>query len=120
MRNYGKDLYESFMPVDKGINYMNDNINGLKKRVIDLQDEIDKTQINPEELINELKEKQILFEKNKSIILNKMKVLDGRNRMLQISLDKNIFYKKVVYVLLAVVISIIIIILFSLSFFKNN
>jgi len=49
-----------------------------------------------------------------------MKVLEGRNRMLQISMDKNIFYKKVVYVLLAVVISVLVIILFALSFFRIN
>ena len=40
--------------------------------------------------------------------------------MLQLSMDKNIFYKKVVYVLLSVVISILIIILFALSFFTPS
>jgi hypothetical protein len=49
-----------------------------------------------------------------------MKILEGRNRMLQISMDKNIFYKKVVYVLIAIVISIIVIVLFAASFFKSS
>jgi hypothetical protein len=118
--NNGQDVYENFMTIDKGIVLMNDNINGLKSHVINLQENIDKTKIDPNKIFNELNEKQVILEKNKSIIRNKMKVLDGRNRMLQISMDKNIFYKKVVYVLLAVVISIIIIILFALSFFRIN
>jgi hypothetical protein len=120
MRNNGEDLYESFMTVDRGIVYMDDNINALKSHVINLQENIDKTKVDPDKIFNELKEKQSILEKNKLIIENKMKILDGRNRMLQISLDKNIFYKKVVYVLLAVVISIIILLLFALSFYKIN
>jgi hypothetical protein len=120
MRNNGKDLYESFMSIDRGILLMDNNINALKTHVINLQENIDKTKVDPQKLFNELKEKQIIIENNKLIIKNKMKILDGRNRMLQISMDKNIFYKKVVYVLLSVVISIIIIILFAFSFFKIN
>jgi hypothetical protein len=120
MRNNGKDLYENFLTVDKGIKLMADNIDALKSNVINLQENIDKTKIDPEKVFNELKEKQIILEKNKAIINDKMKILDGRNRMLQISMDKNIFYKKLVYVLLAVVISIFVIILFALSFFKSN
>ena len=73
-----------------------------------------------EKMFNELKEKQIIMDKNREIIKNKMKILDGRNRMLQISIDKNIFYKKVVYVILSIVIAIIIIILFAVSFFKSK
>jgi hypothetical protein len=120
MRNSGKDIYENFLTVDKGITLMNDNINALKSNVINLQENIDKTKIDPEKIFNELKEKQIILEKNKEIIRDKMKILNGRNRMLQLSMDTNIYYKKVVYVLLSVVISIIIIILFALSFFKSN
>ena len=120
MRNNGKDLYENFLTVNRGIQLMADNIDALKSNVINLQENIDKTKIDPEKVFNELKEKQIILQKNKAIIQDKMKILDGRNRMLQISMDKNIFYKKVVYVLLSVLISIFIIILFALSFFKSN
>jgi hypothetical protein len=120
MRNNGEDLYEFFMTIDKGIVFMDNNINGLKSHVINLQENIDKTKVDPNKIFIELNEKRNILEKNKLIIRDKMKVLDGRNRMLQVSIDKNIFYKKVVYVLLAVVISIIIIILFALSFFRIN
>lgn len=120
MRRNGEDIYEAFMTVDRGLVFIDDNINGLKSHVINLQENIDKTKVDPVKMFNELNEKKNILEKNKLIIQNKMKVLDGRNRMLQISIDKNIFYKKVVYVLLALVISIIIIILFVLSFFKIN
>ena len=120
MRNNGEDEYESFMNIDKGIGFMNDNIIALKSQTINLQENIEKTRINPEKMFNELKEKQIIMDKNREIIKNKMKILDGRNRMLQISIDKNIFYKKVVYVILSIVIAIIIIILFAVSFFKSK
>ena len=120
MRINGKDQYESFMNIDEGIGLMNNNIIALKSQTINLQENIEKTRIDPEKMFNELKEKQIIMDKNREIIKNKMKILDGRNRMLQISIDKNIFYKKVVYVILSIVIAIIVIILFAVSFFKSK
>jgi hypothetical protein len=72
------------------------------------------------QIFNELREKKIIYDKNREIIQDKMKILEGRNRMLQISMDKNIFSKKVVYILLTIVICIILIILFAISFFKSN
>jgi hypothetical protein len=120
MRNIGKDKYESFMNLDRAIDVMNDNIVALKSQTINLQENIEKTKINPEKIFNELREKKIIYDKNREIIQNKMKILEGRNRMLQISMDKNIFSKKVVYILLTIVICIILIILFAISFFKSN
>lgn len=126
MRNIGEDKYEAFMNldrimnVDKAIDTMNDNIIALKSQTINLQENIEKTKIDPEKIFNELREKQIIYDKNREIIRDKMKILEGRNRMLQISIDKNIFSKKVVYILLTIVISIILIILFGISFFKSK
>lgn len=119
MRNNGEDKYETFMNINKGIEVMNDNIIALKSQTINLQENIEKTKIDPSKIFNELKDKEILLEKNKKIIQEKMKILEGRNRMLQISIDKNIFYKKVVYVILTIVIVIIIIVLFAVSFLKS-
>ena len=126
MRNIGEDKYEAFMNLDKIINVdnaidtMNDNIVALKSQTINLQENIMKTKIDPDKIFNELREKQIIYDKNREIIQDKMKILEGRNRMLQISMDKNIFSKKVVYILLTITISIILIILFGISFFKSK
>lgn len=120
MRNYAEDRYRSYMSVDGGIQFMNNQINALRSNVINLQENIEKTKIDPEKMFNELREKQITIENNKAIIKEKMKILEGRNRMLQVSMDKNIFYKKLVYVLIAIAISVIVIILFAVSFFKSN
>jgi adenylosuccinate lyase len=120
MRNIGEDKYESFMSLDNAIDVMNDNIVALKSQTINLQENIEKTKIDPEKIFNELREKKIIYDKNREIIQDKMKILEGRNRMLQISMDKNIFSKKVVYILLTIIISIILIILFGISFFKSN
>jgi len=120
MRNIGEDKYESFMSLDNAIDVMNDNIVALKSQTINLQENIEKTKIDPEQIFNELREKKIIYDKNREIIKDKMKILEGRNRMLQISMDKNIFSKKVIYVLLTIVISIILIVLFGISFFKSN
>ena len=120
MRTNAEDPMSQFMNIDKGIEVMNDNIIALKSQTINLQENIEKTKIDPEKMFNELKEKESILEKNKEIIRNKMKILEGRNRMLQISMDKNIFYKKVVYVILSIVIALIIVILFAVSFFKSN
>jgi hypothetical protein len=118
--NNVEDPMGQFMNIDKGIELMNDNIIALRSQTINLQENIEKTKIDPEKMFNELKEKQSILDKNKEIIRNKMKILEGRNRMLQISMDKNIFYKKVVYVILSIVIALIIVILFAISFFKSN
>ena len=59
MRNNGKDLYENFLTVDRGIQLMADNIDNLKSNVINLQENIDKTKIDPEKVFNELKEKKL-------------------------------------------------------------
>ena len=120
MRSNAEDPMGQFMNIDKGIDVMNDNIIALKSQTINLQENIEKTKIDPEKMFNELKEKQVILDKNKEIIREKMKILEGRNRMLQISMDKNIFYKKVVYVILSIVIAIIVLILFAVSFFKSN
>jgi len=126
MRNIGEDKYEAFMNLDKIINVddaidtMNDNIVALKSQTINLQENIMKTKVDPDKIFNELREKQIIYDKNRGIIQDKMKILEGRNRMLQISTDKNIFSKKVVYILLTITISIILIILFGISFFKSK
>ena len=120
MKNNAEDKYEAFMNIDKGIDVMNDNIIALKSQTINLQENIEKTKIDSEKMFNELKEKQVMLDKNKAIIKEKMKILEGRNRMLQLSMDKNIFYKKVVYVILSIVIAIIVLVLFAISFFKNN
>jgi hypothetical protein len=126
MRNIGEDKYEAFMNLDKIINVdnaidtMNDNIVALKSQTINLQENIMKTKIDPDKIFNELREKQIIYDKNREIIQDKMKILEGRNRMLQISMDRNIFSKKVVYILLTITISIILIILFGISFFKSK
>ena len=120
MRSNAQDPTREFMNINQGIDLMNDNINALRSQTINLQENIEKTKIDPDKMFKELREKQYLIENNKEIIKNKMKILDGRNRMLQLSLDKNIFYKKLVYVILSIVISIIIIMLFAISFFKSN
>lgn len=120
MRSNAEDPMSKFMSIDKGIELMNDNIIALKSQTINLQENIEKTKVDPEKMFNELREKQSILDKNKEIIQNKMKILEGRNRMLQLSMDKNIFYKKIVYVILSIVIALIIIILFTVSFFKSN
>ena len=120
MRNISEDKYESFMNFDKAIYTMNYNITALKSQTINLQENIERTKVDPDKIFNELREKQIIYDKNREIIRDKMKILEGRNRMLQISMNKNIFSKKVIYVLLTIVISIILIILFGISFFKSK
>jgi len=120
MRGNAEDPTNQFMSIDEGIEIMNNNILGLKSQTTNLEESIEKIRLDPEKIMNEINEKKLIKEKNKNIIHEKMKILEGRNRMLQISMDKNIFYKKLVYVILAIAISIIIILLFVVSFFKSS
>ena len=81
MRNNGEDLYENFLTVDRGIKLMSDNIDLLKSNVINLQENIDKTKIDPEKVFNEL-EKIRLILKFKGILFAKFKPKRKSNRII--------------------------------------
>lgn len=114
-----QDNFEHLTNEQTAIDNMNKYINNFKGQTVDLQEDIIKTTIDYENINKNIKEKDLLIYQNNDTIKKKYNLLDDRNRMLELSIDKNIYAKKVVYTLLAISISIIIIILFVISFFRN-
>ena len=72
------------------------------------------------------KKAQQISEKQKQVygqsqeIDDKMKLLDTRNKMLQLSIDQNIYKKKVIYSLLSVIIALIVGMIFFYTFFSKK
>jgi len=72
------------------------------------------------------KKAQQISEKQKQVygqsqeIEDKMKLLDTRNKMLQLSIDQNIYKKKVIYSLLSVIIALIVGMIFFYTFFSKK
>ena len=53
-------------------------------------------------------------------IANKKKLLETRNRMLQLSIERNVYKKKVIYTLFSIILAILIIVLVSYSYFNRK
>ena len=51
---------------------------------------------------------------------NKMKLIDTRNRMLQLSMERNLYKKKVIYTLFSCIIAVLILMLLVYSYFNKK
>jgi flagellar motility protein MotE (MotC chaperone) len=69
---------------------------------------------------NNLKEKKEQLEALNKQIENKMKLIETRNRMLQVSIEKNNYKKKVIYTLISIILAIIIIMLVAYVYFNKK
>lgn len=105
--------------LQQGIDSMSRNSRNLRNKIVNLQAKIDSQKVNLNGRLSELDDSRTMIQKNADFIKQKMDILDSRNRQLQLSIDKNIYNKKIVYVLLAVAIAVIVLILFGVSFVKN-
>jgi len=103
----------------KGSLDMIDNSNNLRSNIINMQERIEKQQMDLKNRIQDIEQGQNLITENDKIIKTKFDILVSRNRQLQESIDKNIFNKKVTYVVLAVAVALIIILLYGVAFFRN-
>jgi len=92
--------------IDTYLGLTNEEI--LKKKV-----EID----NKEKQISE-KQKQVYGQSQE--IEDKIKLLDTRNKMLQLSIEQNIYKKKIIYSLLSVIIALIVGMIFFYTFFSKK
>ena len=69
---------------------------------------------------NQISEKQKQVYGQSPEIDDKMNLLDTRNKMLQLSIDQNIYKKKVIYSLLSVIIALIVGMIFFYTFFSKK
>lgn len=97
-----------------------DQLNNVKTNILSTQAQIDRqnSEIENKSLQLEQKQKQVFGQSQE--IEDKMRVLETRNKMLQLSIEKNIYKKKVIYTLLAVIIAIFAGMLLMYSFFNKT
>ena len=69
-----------------------------------------------DEKANEISEKQKQVYGQSQEIEDKIKLLDTRNKMLQLSIEQNVYKKKVIYSLLSVIIALIVGMIFFYTF----
>jgi len=104
---------------EENVRIMEEQIENIKNNILQTQAKI---QMHDEDI--KLRE-QALQNKNSQIqgqemeIKKKMELLETRNRQLQLSMDRNIFKKKIIYTLLSLIIAIFIIILVSYVFLNK-
>ena len=100
-------------------NTTNPNLSNVQTNIINTQAQIDKQNSQIEQKVQQLETKQKQIYGQSQEIEEKIKLLDTRNRMLQLSIDKNIYKKKVIYTLLAIIIGIVVGMLLLFSYFNR-
>ena len=92
----------------------------LRNKIYNIQSDIEKQRMDLKDKEMQYKTTKGLVKYNKDIIEKKLRLLDNRNRQLELSIDRNIYWKKILYVLLALVILVIVILLFLSSIMKKD
>jgi len=96
------------------------DINSLRQYVINTQAQINTKKAEIDEKANQISNKQKQVYGQSQEIEDKLKLLDTRNKMLQLSIDQNIYKKKVIYSLLSVIIALIVGMIFFYTFFTKK
>jgi len=98
---------------------MSGNMSNLQRSISEAQGNIDKqnTMIQRKSLQLDEKQKQVYGQAQE--LEDKMKLLETRNKMLQLSIDRNVYKKKVIYSLLSIILLMIIGILCFYAFFNK-
>jgi len=104
----------------EGTNKMLENAKNLQNRIVNVQELIEKQKFDMGTRRQQVSDTENLIKANQNVIKRKMNILDSRNKQLEQSIDRNIYWKKVLYVLFTIIIIIIVIVLFVTSFLKNR
>lgn len=112
--------YSSPEEIQNLINTTNRNIDTIKSRINRTRRNIANQQMSIKEMDVELNNKNNQIFGQSSQIENKKKLINTRNMMLQLSLDRNIYKKKVIYSLLAFIIAILALMIFGYVFFNKK
>ena len=95
-------------------------ISSIDSYLINANAEIIEKKANIDKKAQQISEKQKQVYGQSQEIEDKIKLLDTRNKMLQLSIDQNIYKKKVIYSLLSVIIALIVGMIFFYTFFSKK
>ena len=96
------------------------DISSLKTYLLNTNAAIISKKAEIEEKAKQIEDKQKQVYGQSQEIEDKLKLLDTRNKMLQLSIDQNIYKKKVIYSLLSVIIALIVGMIFFYTFFSKK
>jgi uncharacterized protein (DUF3084 family) len=100
-------------PVEREIRDIDNYLINTKGEIMTKKADIDKK-------AQQISEKQKQVYGQSQEIEDKIKLLDTRNKMLQLSIDQNIYKKKVIYSLLSIIIALIVGMIFFYTFFSKK
>ena len=96
------------------------DINSLKNYLINTNSQIILKKAEIDEKAKQISDKQKQVYGQSQEIEDKLKLLDTRNKMLQLSIDQNVYKKKVIYSLLSIIIALIVGMIFFYTFFSKK
>ena len=98
-------------------------LENIKKKLEDTskqtEDELQKINKEIHTYKKTLHTNNILFSKYSDDIKNKMQLLATRDRMLQISQERNIYKRKIIYILLSMIVALLVSIVCGFTFFSK-
>lgn len=95
-------------------------INSINNYLLTANAEIMTKKVDIDKKAQQISEKQKQVYGQSQEIEDKIKLLDTRNKMLQLSIDQNVYKKKVIYSLLSVIIALIVGMIFFYTFFSKK
>jgi hypothetical protein len=102
------------------INNLNSQISALRKRLEKVNGQINTQSAELKSGEQELSERQARILAQQREIDNKKKLVESRNRMLQLSIEKNVYKKKVIYSLISAIIAVLILMLLGYSYMNRS
>ena len=96
------------------------DISSLRTYLINTNAAIISKKAEIDEKAKQIEDKQKQVYGQSQEIEDKLKLLDTRNKMLQLSIDQNVYKKKVIYSLLSVIIALIVGMIFFYTFFSKK
>jgi len=112
-----KDLLENFRPVDPE---RSQDLNFIKREILNTQSIVNQTSGLIEKKADDLEEKQKQVYGQTKEIEDKMRLLETRNKMLELSINRNLYKKKVIYSLFSVILAFVIIMICFYAFFNKK
>jgi hypothetical protein len=112
-----KDLLENFEE------YTPENpqdLPNIKKDILNIKSVINETSSLIEKKSDTLEEKQKQVYGQTKEIEDKMRLLETRDKMLQLSIDRNLYKKKVIYSLFSIILAFIILMICFYAFFNKK
>jgi len=115
-----KDLLENFTTLSTQNPQDLSNLNNIKTEILNTKSVINETSNLIEKKSDTLEEKQKQVYGQTKEIEDKMRLLETRDKMLQLSIDRNLYKKKVIYSLFSVILAFVIIMICFYAFFNKK